>query len=187
MGLSTRRPLVQQLVTLHYEGLYRYAFRLCGGSAAEAEDITQETFCKAQRKLAQLRSADRAKAWLFSILRNTYLHRCRDRRQLCVLPLEAVGELPDPASADGAGPLEVEPAQLQAALNALPEEFRTPLILYYFEDFSYRDIAEQMEVPLGTVMSRLARAKEHLRRRLAPAVAEANGSPLSPVPQEARR
>ena len=56
--------------------------------------------------------------------------------------------------------------RLQEALNELPECFRTPVILYYFEDFSYRDIAEQMDLPLGTVMSRLARAKAHLRARL---------------------
>jgi RNA polymerase sigma-70 factor (ECF subfamily) len=55
---------------------------------------------------------------------------------------------------------------LQEALNDLPEVFRTPIILYYFEDFSYRDIAEHMELPLGTVMSRLARAKAYLRNRL---------------------
>ena len=54
----------------------------------------------------------------------------------------------------------------QNALNELPEVFRTPIILYYFEDFTYRDIAEQMDLPLGTVMSRLARAKTFLRSRL---------------------
>jgi RNA polymerase sigma-70 factor (ECF subfamily) len=61
---------------------------------------------------------------------------------------------------------EVEPERLQLALSELPEAFRTPIVLYYFEDFSYRDIAEQMDLPVGTVMSRLARAKSHLRARL---------------------
>ena len=60
----------------------------------------------------------------------------------------------------------LDSAQLQKVLGELPETFRTPLILYYFEDFSYKDIAEQMNVPLGTVMSRLARAKAFLRQRL---------------------
>jgi RNA polymerase sigma-70 factor (ECF subfamily) len=62
----------------------------------------------------------------------------------------------------------VEPEQLQEALGELPEVYRTPVILYYFEDFSYRDIAEQMDLPMGTVMSRLARAKAYLRARLLP-------------------
>src|SRR5262249_54958506 len=68
----------------------------------------------------------------------------------------------------------IDAAQLQEALNELPEVFRTPIILYYFEDFSYRDIAEQMDLAMGTVMSRLARAKAHLRVRLAPAEAAAD-------------
>ena len=77
-----------------------------------------------------------------------------------------------------ANPLpEIEPQRLQEVLNELPEEFRTPLILFYFEEFSYRDIAEQMEVPLGTVMSRLARAKAHLRSRLIPAAPVAADGP----------
>ena len=63
---------------------------------------------------------------------------------------------------------EVEPEELQRALNELPEGFRTPVILFYFEDMSYRDIAEQMDLPIGTVMSRLARAKAYLRAKLAP-------------------
>jgi RNA polymerase sigma-70 factor (ECF subfamily) len=67
----------------------------------------------------------------------------------------------------------VDPERLQEALNELPEVFRTPIILYYFEDFSYRDIADQMDLPIGTVMSRLARAKAHLRGRLLPPAPEA--------------
>lgn len=163
---------VQKLVDEHYVPLYRYAFRL-SGSAAEAEDLTQETFCQAQLKLGQLRDAARAKAWLFSILRNAYLHRLRASKQQQVVPLEWVGDLPERLPE----PLpEVEPARLQEALGELPETFRTPLILFYFEEFSYREIAEQMDLPMGTVMSRLARAKAHLRARLLQApVAVADG------------
>lgn len=164
MGLPGSQRNVQQLVDSHYEALYRYAYRL-SGSAADAEDLTQEAFCKAQLQMAQLRDPSRAKAWLFSILRNAYLHRARTRRQHPHVPLESVGDLaeaaPDPLP-------EVEPEQLQQALNDLPEVFRTPVILYYFEDFSYRDIAEQMDLPIGTVMSRLARAKAYLRLKLRP-------------------
>jgi RNA polymerase sigma-70 factor (ECF subfamily) len=155
---------VQKLVEEHYSSLYRYAFRL-SGSSTDAEDLTQETFCQAQAKLVQLRDWDRAKSWLFSILRNAYLRRLRDSKVEHLVSLEAVGELCDRAP----DPLpEIEPARLQQALNELPEPFRTPVILFYFEDFSYRDIAVQLDVALGTVMSRLARAKAHLRARLVP-------------------
>jgi RNA polymerase sigma-70 factor (ECF subfamily) len=153
---------IQQLVEEHYVTLYRYAYRL-SGSSADAEDLTQEAFCKAQLHFGQLRDPARAKPWLFRILRNAYLHRVRaDRQQHCV-SLESIGDLAEPTPS----PLpEIDPERLQQALNDLPETFRTPIILYYFEDFGYREIAEQMDLPIGTVMSRLARAKAFLRARL---------------------
>ncbi len=155
-----------QLVDAHYEALYRYAYRL-SGSAADAEDLTQETFGKALARLPQLREPDRARAWLFRILRNLYLHKVRDQKRHRVVPLDAVGDLPGRPTEDDMP--EIDPAKLQMALDELDETFRTPIILFYFEEFSYRDIAEQMDLPIGTVMSRLARAKAYLRTRLAPA------------------
>jgi RNA polymerase sigma-70 factor (ECF subfamily) len=153
---------MEALVDAHYAALYRYAYRL-SGMASEADDLTQETFCQAQNKLHQLREPNCAKAWLFCILRNTYLHRRRAGKKEKQVSLDAIAELPDrlPDSLP-----VVDSAQLQKALDELPELFRTPVILFYFEEFSYRDIAEQMSVPLGTVMSRLARAKTFLRQRL---------------------
>ena len=74
MDLPARQRTVERLVDEHYQALYRYAYRL-SGSPGDAEDLTQETFCRAQRNLDQLRDAGRAKPWLFSILRNAYLHR----------------------------------------------------------------------------------------------------------------
>jgi RNA polymerase sigma-70 factor, ECF subfamily len=153
---------IEALVEAHYAALYRYAYRL-SGACQEAEDLTQETFCQAQNKLHQLRDKERAKAWLFTILRNAYLHRLRSSKLEKQVPLDAANE---PADRAGEPLAAVDSAQLQKALNELPELFRTPIILYYFEDFSYKDIAEQMSVPLGTVMSRLARAKTFLRQRL---------------------
>jgi len=162
MGWFGAGQSIQELVEAHYASLYRFAYRLCG-SAAEAEDLTQETFCQAQAKLLQLRDRARAKAWLFTILRNAYLHKLRSRRREQAVSLESVPDvperLPDPLP-------EVDAEELQRALAELPEDFRTPLLLFYFEDFSYREIAEQMQAPLGTVMSRLARAKAYLRGRL---------------------
>ena len=155
---------VRELVDAHYDSLYRFAYRL-SGSAADAEDLTQEAFGKALAKLPQLREPDHAKAWLFRILRNAYLHRVRDRQRHRTVPLDSVGDVPQ---ADAGPPADVDPARLQQALDGLDESFRTPLILFYFEDFSYRDIADQMGLPIGTVMSRLARAKAYLRAALAP-------------------
>lgn len=170
MGLSGGHGLLDRLVDAHYAALYRYAFRL-SGSAADAEDLTQETFCKAQSSLGQLREASRARGWLFRILRNIYLQRIRQQPVL-PLSLDHAGEVPEPTP-DPLPPVDAE--QLQRALDEIPELYRTPIILYYFEDFSYRDIADQMDVPLGTVMSRLARAKAWLRSRLGATVLAADG------------
>lgn len=166
MAWSGPAGRIEQLVEAHYTALYRYAFRLAG-SNAEAEDLTQETYCQAQIKLGQLRDWDKARSWLYAILRNAYLHKVRGVRMEQPASPELLQEIPDREPA----PLpEFTPEQLQEALSALPEAYRTPIILYYFEDFSYRDIAEHMEAPIGTVMSRLARAKAFLRNQLAPAL-----------------
>ena len=176
MGKPGSPQAVHRLVDEHYATLYRYAYRL-SGSSADAEDLTQEAFCKAQLHFGQLRDPARAKPWLFSILRNAYLHRARaDRQQPCV-SLEGVGDLAEPLPQELP---DIDPERLQQALNELPEAFRTPIILYYFEDFGYREIAEQMDLPMGTVMSRLARAKAALRSRLLGPAAEVLANGLAP-------
>src|SRR5439155_10849421 len=133
MGFPGRQAKVQSLVDEHYEALYRYAYRL-SGTTADAEDLVQEAFCRAQEKLGQLRELERAKAWLFSILRNTYLHRLRVGQRLRTVPLNDLGEVAEPPENLPA----IEPHQLQKALSELPEIFRTPVIMFYFEEFSYR-------------------------------------------------
>src|SRR2546426_5931874 len=117
MGQAGRSEAFRRLVDEHYAALYRYAYRL-SGTADAAADLTQETFCKAQAQFGQLRDSNRAKAWLFSILRNAYLHRLRADRQHREVPLEwadGVGhESPDPFP-------EVDPQRLQEMLNEMPE------------------------------------------------------------------
>src|SRR5207244_5397479 len=97
MGLPGSAAKVQRLVDDHYVSLYRYAYRL-SGSAADAEDLTQEAFCKAQMQLRQLRDPGKAKAWLFSILRNAYLHRRRSDVQRACVSLNGVADLAGPAA-----------------------------------------------------------------------------------------
>jgi len=159
MDLCARK--LTDLVEQHYALLYRYACRLTG-SAADAEDLTQHAFLTAQSKWEQLRDEGCARSWLFTIVRNAYLKQLRS--PTCVSSAD-LDELPA-AGTVSADVHEADGEQLQNVLNDLPEEFRSPLILFYFEDFTYKEIAEHMGVPIGTVMSRLARAKSYLRRRL---------------------
>jgi RNA polymerase sigma-70 factor (ECF subfamily) len=161
MDDSRSTPSLSELARLHYALVYGYAYRLCG-SAQEAEDLTQQAFLTAHRRLHQLRDANSAKSWLCAILRNTFLTRVSTQRTVRMVPLHGFW---DPVREEGPTG-EFDSDDVQQVLSELPEEFRAPLILYYFEEFSYREIAEQLGVPIGTVMSRLARAKSHLRRRL---------------------
>lgn len=153
---------IAQLVADHHQGVYAYAYRL-SGSVQDAEDLTQQTFLTAQRKLGQLRNVESAKSWLFTILRNHFLGTCRKKRPTPAASLQLDVDtipqrLPDPVSIDS--------ELLQRAIEELPPKYRVVLTMFYYEDCSYREIADQLELPIGTVMSRLARAKGRLRSRI---------------------
>jgi len=155
---------IARLVADYHQPVFRYAYRLTG-SVPDAEDLTQEVFLIAQVKLGQLRKAESAQAWLFRILRNCFL-KSRQRQQRRPLPLADVSLdanlIPDqPPKSD-----QIDRQRLQQALNQLPDNSRIILTMFYFESRSYREIADELDVPIGTVMSRLARAKMYLCTRL---------------------
>ncbi len=148
-----------QLVADYHQALYRYAYRL-SGSAADAEDLTQQAYLIAQQKLDQVRDGACVRSWLFTVLRNCYLksHRKRVALPLAEFDVEAIPQSPP------SDPLDSQ--EIQAALDTLADDFKLVVLMFYFEHRSYREIADLLEIPLGTVMSRLARAKAHLRNRL---------------------
>ena len=138
---------LHQLIEEHYQGLYRYAYRL-SGSAADAEDLTQEAFRKAIDRLPQLRDPDRAKAWLFRILRNAYLHRVRDAKRHRAVPLDAVGDLPTRPADE---PPDVDPARLQEALAFLRRHGRKPYFLFERSEEAAFKAHFASHDPLGTL------------------------------------
>ena len=151
------RLSISDLVEEHYELLHRFAYRL-SGSSADAEDLVQQAFLTAQTKLEQLRNPEKARSWLFTIVHNTFRKQLRRHNPTVFSTLKTE---PEPE-----GDSEVEAiADADALQTALNE-----LILFYFEYFSYKQIAEMLEIPIGTVMSRLSRGKAHLRERMAPAM-----------------
>jgi RNA polymerase sigma-70 factor (ECF subfamily) len=160
MAESAGRLDVGQLVVDHHQALYRYAYRLCG-SAADAEDLTQQVFLTAQQKIDQVLSADCARGWLFTVLRNCYLKGRRQRH-----PLSAASMDLDVNAIPAAQVPPIDREALQRAINSLDDQFKTVLLAFYFEHRSYREIAEILNIPPGTVMSRLSRAKAHLRSQL---------------------
>ena len=162
--MTDSKPTVEigQLVAEHHAAVYRYAFRLTG-TVCDAEDLTQQTFLAAHVSLGQLHSPENARAWLFTILRHNY-HKLKVKRvPLPATPFDLnLENLPDDLPAE----MVVDSETLQQAINELPDEFKTVVLMFYFEECSYREIAARLELPTGTVMSRLARAKARLRTRL---------------------
>jgi RNA polymerase sigma-70 factor (ECF subfamily) len=138
-------------------------------NAHDAEDVVQEAYLKALRSFHTFRIEADGRAWLLKIVRNTcytWLQRNRDHR----LSTEAVDEFQyaDLASLDPEAEL-IKAANLgsvRKALEGLPMEYREALVLREFEGFSYKQIAETLDLPIGTVMSRLSRARRDLRARL---------------------
>ncbi|MEX2140510.1 MAG: sigma-70 family RNA polymerase sigma factor [Pirellulales bacterium] len=183
---TNTQPLdIETLVAEHGPVLYRYAYRL-SGLAADAEDLTQQVFLTALTKLDQLRDPAAARAWLCSVLRRTYLRGQRKPRPLSAANLDVDVDL---LAIDIPEELAFDGEELQRAIDELPEEFKLVLVGYYFEDCSYKELAERLELPIGTVMSRLSRAKGYLRTqllRLEP-TGEPNKSPSDTGNGEPRR
>ena len=159
--------------------LYSAALRMTR-NPADAEDVVQETFLKAYRGYHTFQEGTNLKAWLYRILTNTYINRYRKKTRR---PQEVeLGELEDlylykrlneSGSTGGASRSAEEEvleqfgdSDVRGAVEALPEHFRLPVLLADVEGFSYKEIAEILDVPIGTVMSRLHRGRKQLQQRL---------------------
>ena len=141
----------------------RYARALTGERNA-ADDLVQDTLERAWTKLHLWRSGSDLRAWLFTIMHNVHVNQVRSRAATATLPLDE--DMPDaPVRASQADLLEVR--DIDAALRRLPVEQRSVLLLVALEHMSYQEAANTLGIPIGTVMSRLARARERLRIMLA--------------------
>jgi RNA polymerase sigma-70 factor (ECF subfamily) len=147
------------LVLPHLDAAYGFA-RFLTRDGAQAEDIVQEAFLKGYRGFAGFRGGD-PRAWLFAIVRNEFLSTIRIRRPSAE-PEAAEGLAADDDTPEGALLRRGAVASVRQAIEALPEPFRETLVLRELEEMSYRQIAEITAAPIGTVMSRLARARQML-------------------------
>ena len=152
----------ENLVNAHYEPLYRFALSLAR-SEADAGDLVQQTFCRWAAKGDQLRDSSKAKSWLFTTLHREFLGRRRHEDKFPKVEISLVEESELTAISPSAEK-QIDGASVMSALQRLDEMYRAPLALFYLEEHSYRDIAEILEVPVGTVMSRISRGKELLRQ-----------------------
>jgi RNA polymerase sigma-70 factor (ECF subfamily) len=161
--MDERRRRFEALALPHMDAAYNLA-RWLSRSPSDADDIVQDAMLRAFRAFDGFRGGD-IKAWLLTIVRNCWRSSGAAERR------RGHTELDEDLAADGAGPEDTADVasrrrRLDAALALLPEEFREALVLREMEDMSYREIAEITAAPIGTVMSRLARARALLRERI---------------------
>ena len=162
---SGDRNAFSELVRIHAQGVLNVIYRMCGNMQV-AEDAAQETFIQAWLKLQSYRPQASLKNWLYRIAINTAIDMLRKEKR--ILP----GEIEDLNLRDSEPGLEMIAANseraevVQAAVLALPDASRAVLVLREFEGLSYQEIAESLEIPVGTVMSRLNYARKLLREKL---------------------
>ncbi len=162
----------------HIDAVYRFALRLSGSEAA-ADDLVQDTFLRAYGAWDQYTPGTRCKSWLFTICRNVFLRqRERGRRHDEIVETESgrPGSGPGPVNPvwmatqgvdpEGAFFSSIVDEEVLAAIDALPEEYRTAVVLSDLEGLGYGEIGELMDVPVGTVKSRLFRGRRQLQKVL---------------------
>jgi RNA polymerase sigma-70 factor (ECF subfamily) len=153
----------EELVLEHYRGLYQFAFSLTR-KEAEARDLTQQTFYIWATKGHQLRDPAKVKTWLFTTLHREFLKTKRKQKRFPHVDLAEAGR--DMPTVPPTVVNELDGDTVLQALSRVEEVYQAPLALFYLEDHSYKEIAEILEVPIGTVQSRIARGRAEIRKVL---------------------
>ena len=154
----------EAIVSEHYEPLYRFAMSLTRAEP-DAQDLTQQTFYIWATKGHQLRDLSKVKTWLFTTLHRAFLLGRRKRNAFCCQELDAVADqLPACAPCTH----QADSAQVLSTLARVDDVYQAALVLFYLEDYAYKDIAAILKVPVGTVKSRIARGIVQLRQFLLP-------------------
>ena len=167
-----RRREFEEEALVQLDALYGLALRLTGGDEPRAEDLVQEAMLKAYRSWDRFEAGTNCRAWLMTILRNTFINEFRRQRaRPANVEFEQVAERPSSRSlyeADPEGSLfhHILDDEVIRAVDGLPESFRVAVVLVDIEGLSYQEVAELMEIPVGTVKSRLFRARQRLQERL---------------------
>ena len=150
----------EKIVDANYAALYRFALSL-SKNESDAADLTQQTFYSWATKGHQLRDESKVKSWLFTTLYRDFMG---DRRHSVKFPHESLDECENELPGEVQLPFnQIDSQTAMEALMKIEEDYRAPLSLFYLEEFSYKEIAELLAVPIGTVMSRISRGKDILR------------------------
>lgn len=153
-------PAVKHPIIEHIPSLRRYARALLGGRREDADDLVQDTLERAYAKWHLWRMRTKLRPWLFSIMHNLFVNQVQQLRyKASHVSLDDATELSVPPNQAS----RLETMDLMRALARLPENIRTVLLLVTLEEFSYAETAKILDIPIGTVMSRLARGRQQLR------------------------
>ena len=169
----------EDAVSQFYGPLYRFALSLTRAES-EAFDLTQQTFYLWATRGHQLRDRSKLKSWLFTTLHREFLGSRRRGVRFPHHEVSAVEHQLPPVEPTVVN--DLDGATVMATLLEVDDLYRAPLMLFYLQDHSYKEIAELLEVPIGTVMSRLARGKDQLRAKLADR-AKSGGTKIVPLRQ----
>lgn len=153
-----------ELVDAHYQALFRFGMSLAR-NVDRASDLVQETFCIWAAKNEQLRDRSKAKTWLFTTLHREFLNQRRRASRFSDEPLDETA-LEASVDPDTDAERQMDGNRAMELLGSLDEAYRAPIALFYLQQHSYKEIAEILDLPIGTVMSRLSRGKEMLRKRM---------------------
>ncbi len=156
-------PDFQEIVDSYYEKLYRFALGLARNEG-DAADLTQQTFFIWAKKGHQLREAAKVKSWLFTTLHREFLKGIRRRGRVRYQELEDFHE--ETPAVEHGGDKKVDHARIIEVIHDLDESYRVPLMLFYTQEFSYKEIAKALDIPIGTVMTRLSRGRDRVRSAL---------------------
>ena len=151
-----------------FDQLFNFAHWLTQ-DRTEAEDLVQETYVKALKGFSSFQPGTNFRAWMYRILRNTFLTSRTGLKASATIPLDSEDGPELPAGPETPETILIEHSQsqiLQTAIESLPIHFREVLLLCEVEEMSYQEIAETLSIPMGTVMSRLSRARRALRKSL---------------------
>jgi len=153
-----------ELVEQHYKSLYYFALSLTR-DPSDAEDLVQQSFLKMAKNLRKVRDMEKGKSWLSSCLYRLFIDQRRRKQRFPEVEFDEAFEGSGSASfGEQNAQTQLDAQTLVEKMQELPESLRIPLSLFYFEDHSYQQIAEILSLPIGTVMSRLFRAKTALHR-----------------------
>jgi RNA polymerase sigma-70 factor (ECF subfamily) len=168
---SPKRQEFESEALVHLDTLYNVALRLCG-NASDAEDLVQDTVTKAYRAWDKYEPGTNCRAWLVTIMRNTFINQFRrESRRPSAVQFDTVEDTSVFESVQDLDPERsffhsVVDDEVKRAIQDLPEEFRIPVVLCDVEGMSYAEIANILDLPVGTVKSRLFRGRRRLQQRL---------------------